>query len=198
MVKTHAFRRVAAIGGAVLLLTLAGCATVDPVQQCSATDWHKTGLNEALKGRGSQYAQDRFTRCEAAGVRGTQQAWQSGWQQGHQEFCSSPARAVEFARQGGRYTLGHCPAAAEAEFLRHYQPAAEQRAHEQTMRQLQQRLDSRQNARNNVVRELARSDRQTADHQRRLLAEKRIIDNDIRNIERQMQMQMQLLNRVIR
>ena len=48
------------------------------------------------------------------------------------------------------------------------------------------------------LRELARSDRQTADHQRRLLAEKRIIDNDIRNIERQMQMQMQLLNRVIR
>lgn len=104
-------------GLALLIIGLTGCASMN-ADECVASDWSAIGYEDGSRG----YTADRFgsrrKACAKHGVTADFQAYQSGRDQGLEDFCQ-PGRAFSFGENGGRYN-GVCAADMESEFLEAY------------------------------------------------------------------------------
>jgi hypothetical protein len=104
-----------AIGAA---LFLSGCASLSE-EECLSGDWGGIGQRDGAAG---QVAEAQFARhvkaCEKAGVTPQRTAWQRGYDQGLQSYCT-PAKGLDEGLAGRSYR-NVCPAASEAAFLRGY------------------------------------------------------------------------------
>ncbi|MBN2759075.1 MAG: DUF2799 domain-containing protein [Rhodobacteraceae bacterium] len=101
-----------------VMLLLAGCATLSE-EDCLTGDWAGIGQRDGASG---QVAAAQFARhvkaCEKAGVIPDRAAWQRGYAQGLQGYCT-PIRGLDEALAGRAYR-NVCPTDAEAGFLRGY------------------------------------------------------------------------------
>jgi len=104
-------------GLALLIVGLGGCATMN-ADECTTSDWSAIGFEDGSRG----YTADRFGNhrksCARHGITPDFQAYQSGRDQGLEDFCQ-PGRAFSFGANGGRYN-GVCAADMESEFLQAY------------------------------------------------------------------------------
>ncbi len=104
-------------GLAILIVGLGGCATMN-ADECATSDWSAIGFEDGSRG----YTADRFGNhrkaCAKHGITPDFQAYQSGRDQGLEDFCR-PGRAFGFGANGGRYN-GVCAADMEPEFLQAY------------------------------------------------------------------------------
>jgi hypothetical protein len=101
-----------------VVLLLAGCATLSE-EECLTGDWTGIGQRDGAAG---QVADAQFARhvkaCEKAGITPQRAAWQQGYAQGLQSYCT-PAKGLDEGLAGRSYR-NVCPAGSEAAFLRGY------------------------------------------------------------------------------
>jgi hypothetical protein len=97
---------------------LSGCNSMS-AQECLSTDWRTVGYEDGVNG----YAGDRIGRyrnaCSEHGVTPDLMQYQSGREQGLQEFCK-PANGFRVGAHGGNYS-GVCPADLDESFVDAYQ-----------------------------------------------------------------------------
>ena len=97
---------------------LSGCNSMS-AQECLSTDWRTVGYEDGVNG----YAGDRIGRyrnaCSEHGVTPDLMQYQSGREQGLQEFCK-PANGFRVGAHGGNYS-GVCPADLDQSFVDAYQ-----------------------------------------------------------------------------
>jgi hypothetical protein len=100
------------------LAALSGCNSMS-AQECLSTDWRTVGYEDGVNG----YAGDRIGRyrnaCSEHGVTPDLMQYQSGRDQGLQEFCK-PANGFRVGAHGGSYG-GVCPADLDESFVDAYQ-----------------------------------------------------------------------------
>lgn len=100
------------------MAALSGCNSMS-AQECLATDWRTVGYEDGVNG----YAGDRIGRyrnaCSEHGVTPDLVQYQSGRDQGLQEFCK-PANGFRVGAHGGNYS-GVCPADLDESFVDAYQ-----------------------------------------------------------------------------
>ena len=101
----------------ILVIGLSGCASMN-ADECGANDWFAIGHEDGSRG----YTSDRFGNyrkaCAKHGVSPDFQAYQSGRDQGLEEFCQ-PGRGYNLGVNGGQYR-GVCSVEMEASFLEAY------------------------------------------------------------------------------
>lgn len=101
------------------LALLAGCASLSE-EECLSGDWAGIGQRDGAAGR---VAETQFARhvkaCEAAGVTPQRSAWQAGYAQGLQSYCT-PSSGLD-AGLAGRSYRNVCPATSESGFLRGFE-----------------------------------------------------------------------------
>jgi Protein of unknown function (DUF2799) len=97
---------------------LSGCNSMS-AQECLSTDWRTVGYEDGVNG----YAGDRIGRyrnaCSEHGVTPDLAQYQSGRDQGLQEFCK-PANGFRVGAHGAGYS-GVCPAELDESFVDAYQ-----------------------------------------------------------------------------
>jgi hypothetical protein len=100
------------------LAALSSCNSMS-AQECLATDWRTVGYEDGVNG----YAGDRIGRyrnaCSEHGVTPDLVGYQTGRDQGLQEFCK-PANGFRVGAHGGNYS-GVCPADLDESFVDAYQ-----------------------------------------------------------------------------
>ena len=100
------------------MAALAGCNSMS-AQECLATDWRTVGYEDGVNG----FAGDRIGRyrnaCSEHGVTPNLGEYQSGRDQGLQEFCK-PVNGFRVGARGGAYG-GVCPADLDESFVDAYQ-----------------------------------------------------------------------------
>jgi len=96
---------------------LSGCNSMS-AQECLATDWRTVGYEDGVNG----YAGDRIGRyrnaCSEHGVTPNLAEYQTGRDQGLQEFCK-PANGFRVGAHGGGYS-GVCPQDLDQQFAEAY------------------------------------------------------------------------------
>ena len=101
----------------ILVIGLSGCASMN-ADECVANDWFAIGHEDGSRG----YTSDRFGNyrkaCAKHGVSPDFQAYQSGRDQGLEEFCQ-PGRGYNLGVNGGQYR-GVCSVEMEPSFLEAY------------------------------------------------------------------------------
>ena len=107
------------VAGASLLalLALSGCASMS-ADECAMSDWHTIGFEDGSRG----YTTDRLGQhrkaCAKHGVAPDLRAYQSGREEGLQQFCQ-PSRGFNLGVGGGQYN-GVCGDHSESQFLDAY------------------------------------------------------------------------------
>ncbi len=101
----------------LLVVGLGGCASMS-ADECANSDWTAVGFEDGARGYTSDRFSNRRKACAKHGVTADFQAYQTGRNQGLQEFCQ-PARGYNFGVNGGRYN-GVCAAEYEPDFLDAY------------------------------------------------------------------------------
>lgn len=101
----------------LLVVGLGGCAAMS-ADECANSDWTAVGFEDGSRGYTSDRFSNRRKACAKHGVTADFQAYQTGRNQGLQEFCQ-PARGYNFGVNGGRYN-GVCAAEYEPDFLDAY------------------------------------------------------------------------------
>lgn len=133
--------------GAMLLL--AGCTTLSE-EECLSGDWRGIGTRDGAAG---QVADVQFARhvkaCEKAGITPQRAAWQQGYAQGLQSYCT-PAKGLDEGLSGRSYR-NVCPAGSEAAFLRGYSIGEADHAAREEVRRVEGEI-SRLEARNAQIR----------------------------------------------
>lgn len=105
------------IFGAVVFLTLSGCASMN-ADECAASDWSAIGYEDGARGYTTEQFSGRRKACAKHGITADFQAYQRGREQGLESFCQ-PGRGFNYGANGGRYN-GVCAADLEPEFLEAY------------------------------------------------------------------------------
>ncbi len=123
------------------VVTLAGCAAISE-EECHTANWYQRGLADGSAGRASSYV-DSYTRvCARAGVQVNVSSWQSGRQEGLQQYCT-PDRGREEGLQGRPYR-NVCPGHLEAGFLHSYQAGRDVYDAERELDRLDSRINSKE------------------------------------------------------
>lgn len=127
-----------------MALVLSGCASLSE-EECLSGDWGGIGLRDGAAGL---VAEAQFARhvkaCEKAGVTPQRAAWQQGYAQGLQRYCT-PAKGLDEGLAGRSYR-NVCPDASETAFLRGYRVGERDHAARQEVRRIETeiaRLQSR-------------------------------------------------------
>ena len=111
-------RLVAAIGVIAGMTALAGCSSMS-ANECLATDWRTVGYEDGVVGySGNRIGQYRKA-CGEHGVTPDLNQYQSGRDQGLQEFCK-PLNGFRAGARGKGYN-GVCPAELDAAFMSAYE-----------------------------------------------------------------------------
>lgn len=101
-----------------IALLLSGCDTVSK-EQCQAGDWRALGRADAASGHAANRIAKVAEDCGEYGVSPDPAAYQSGWQEGVQIYCT-PLNGFNIGRQGdGKSDI--CPPALAGQFEYAYQ-----------------------------------------------------------------------------
>jgi len=95
-----------------------GCATMSE-KECMSSDWYAVGFEDGNRGYDANQFSKHHKACTKHGITADFKTYQSGRQQGLQEFCK-PNRAFQYGSQGKHYA-GVCPIEMESEFQLAYQ-----------------------------------------------------------------------------
>lgn len=108
--------------GSLLLLALAGCATMDK-SECRTADWQIIGLEDGAKGHPLTYVGRHREACAEYGVKPNLALYEAGHADGLRRYCTPP----NGFRQGraGRGYNEVCPAGLEGSFLAAYDTGLE-------------------------------------------------------------------------
>lgn len=105
------------IGLSVVLFGMSGCASMSS-DECLASDWTAVGYEDGSRG----YTSDRFGQhrkaCAKHGITASFSDYQSGREQGLEEYCQ-PGRGFMVGSNGGGYN-GVCSSNLEGDFLDAY------------------------------------------------------------------------------
>ncbi len=96
---------------------LGGCATMSG-DECMTSDWHAIGFEDGSRGYNSDRLRNHRKACAKHGVTPDFQAYQTGRDQGLDQFCQ-PSRAFNLGVNGGSYN-GVCSAHGEVDFVDAY------------------------------------------------------------------------------
>lgn len=96
------------------LFALSGCATMNS-DECLTSDWHAIGFEDGASGQNAERLGDRRKACSKHGVTPDFQAYQSGRDEGLEQFCQ-PSRGFSLGSRGGSYG-GVCATHRELEFI---------------------------------------------------------------------------------
>lgn len=101
------------------LALLAGCASLSE-EECLSGDWAGIGQRDGAAGRDAETQFARHVKaCDATGVTPRRAAWQAGYAQGLQSYCTPPSGLD--AGLAGRNYRNVCPATSEPGFLRGFE-----------------------------------------------------------------------------
>lgn len=103
---------------ALLLLTLAGCASMSK-EECLTANWTEVGMRDGQNGEPRARFASHAQACREAGIIADQPRYMMGWEQGIVYFCTPP-NGFEVGRRGRYYTNGTCPPALEPGFRHGY------------------------------------------------------------------------------
>ena len=130
------------LGGLCMVAVLfAGCSTMD-ADECRTANWASLGYADSSKGKESAMSSKRAEACGKHGYRMDMQAYQRGWNEGLQEFCTVVG-GQSFGGRGGNYQPGYCPRGAESDFMAGYFPAYKNYQNRQRIDRLQQSINSK-------------------------------------------------------
>lgn len=104
-------------GAALLVLMLAGCATMSE-SDCRYADWRQIGERDARQGRTADYFADRAGACREHGLAADETAYRAGWRRGLEQFCT-PDSGFRHGLEGDGYHET-CPGGRERAFLAGY------------------------------------------------------------------------------
>ncbi|MEN1928384.1 DUF2799 domain-containing protein [Luteimonas sp. MJ250] len=110
-------RGIGCVAMCVLLVLLAGCATMSR-DQCMAGNWERAGYQDGAAGHAPSRLADHEAACMAHGISVDARLYLAARERGLEEYCT-PYRGFE-AGSNGRSYAGVCPAWAEADFLAGY------------------------------------------------------------------------------
>jgi len=100
----------------------AGCTSLSVEERsaaCTATDWHRFGLNDGRLGVPTSDRSDQFADCTELGKPADLAAYQSGRGEGLLVFCTAE-NGYKIGYEGRRYE-NVCPPAIEPDFLQGYE-----------------------------------------------------------------------------
>lgn len=109
-------------GGAVLLLLLSGCATLNK-EECFSADWQMIGYEDGARGHKISRIGLHRQACSKHGVSPDFDLYELGHQQGLKEWCTS-RNAYKLGLSGARYN-GVCMDMSESAFLSAYNQGRE-------------------------------------------------------------------------
>lgn len=102
----------------VFVVLLGGCAAMTE-SECQYADWHRLGERDARQGRPASYFAERAAACQEHGLAADRRAYQQGWQQGLEHFCT-PGAGFRHGLHGDSYR-DICPHHSERAFLAGYE-----------------------------------------------------------------------------
>ena len=111
-------KNVGIISAVVMLLYLAGCASVSK-EDCLLTDWFEMGRMDGMQGKPRTVFQNRAKPCLEHGINADRQAYYQGHDEGLKYYCTEQ-KGFELGRQGLAYQPV-CPLQLEKDFKTGYQ-----------------------------------------------------------------------------
>jgi hypothetical protein len=143
----------------VVLLSLAGCASLSP-EQCRNADWRQIGYADGASGLPGSRIQDHASACAKAGTKPDLDAYLSGRMEGLVSYCQ-PENGFEVGRRGAADNAGDCPPHTRGAFLQNYRQGREINA-------LESQIGSLRGAMDNERREMRRRDDRIEDIRKEL------------------------------
>jgi hypothetical protein len=131
-----------------VMVTLTGCATMNE-SECQFADWEDIGRRDAQSGHVRQYFSEHASACSEFGINADQAAYQRGWDQGIELFCT-PENGWQRGINGQGYN-NSCPQISAAAFRQAYTLGRDLHAARQNVSSLESRL-------NEVRKKLAKDD----------------------------------------
>lgn len=101
----------------LVTLGLSACATMSG-DECLTSDWEAIGFEDGSQGYGAKRLSNHRKACAKHGVTPDFSAYQTGHEQGLENYCQ-PSRAFNIGANGGSYN-GVCAAHHEADFIDAY------------------------------------------------------------------------------
>ncbi|MEH6443118.1 MAG: DUF2799 domain-containing protein [Oceanospirillaceae bacterium] len=101
----------------MVLLVLAGCATLNQAQ-CISANWYDLGFDNALDGNKSSFVAEHTEACQEYAITPDFEAYKEGWLQGIKKFCS-PQSGWRYG-MAGDYYRNTCSTLDDRPFLEAY------------------------------------------------------------------------------
>jgi len=145
----------------VAILVLNSCRTMN-ADECITGDWQAIGFEDGVQGLEADRLGDHRRACAEYGVTPDFQAYQSGRDQGLNQYCQ-PSRGFSLGENGDSYN-GVCAEHQESDFLAAYNTGQQLYRMEQELNTLEREIEG-------IEREIARNDLQIKDDQEMLVAD---------------------------
>jgi len=107
---------------ALIVLATAGCSSMSR-NECLAVDWRTIGYEDGVAGYPGNHIAQHRKACAKHGVQPDLTLYQTGREQGLQEYCQ-PANGYRLGVRGGSYG-GVCPAELEGAFVSSFEAGHE-------------------------------------------------------------------------
>ncbi|MFT5706714.1 MAG: hypothetical protein ACI9ES_001001 [Oceanospirillaceae bacterium] len=101
----------------IVLLLLAGCATLNQAQ-CVSANWYDLGFDNALDGHKSSFVAEHTQACQEYAITPDFEAYKEGWLQAIETFCS-PQSGWRYG-MAGHYYRNTCSTLDDRPFLDAY------------------------------------------------------------------------------
>ena len=103
---------------AVLIATLAGCATLNR-DECLQADWRRIGYVDGTEGESSSRINEHAKACASYGIRPNLDLYLAGRKEGLLSYCQ-PENGFQIGRSGSEENAAECPASLRPAFLTQY------------------------------------------------------------------------------
>lgn len=181
---------------AAMTAALAACETGPPMSaaQCQVADWGQVGFQDGAQGRPAERYVALEQACAAAGLPADQARYMAGRRDGLLDYCQ-PDRAFRLGLSGASYQ-GVCPAQFDGAFRSAFSDGALAYSAQSALRSAESAVNSLRSERDEVQRKLDANilgyERSQTDAERqrhrdeieRLRAERRGIEDRLRDAER--------------